>query len=222
MLQLQSVSKQYGRKIILTGVDLDLSPGSLNVMVGSNGAGKSTLLRLIAQLERPTGGNITLHGRHPDPTAIAYLPQEVHFHPLLTVDRIIRFYAEVWQADDYASRAALIRWGLEVHADKKTRELSGGLRQRLGLAVLSLRPAQLILLDEPGLSLDPHWRAVLRDWLKGMTTSGAIALITTHMLAEWESGADRLLVCEEGVVHTLPAPQQNGLISCQPRMETSR
>lgn len=221
MLHLKGVSKRYGRKCILTGVDLALNPGSLNVMIGSNGAGKSTLLRLIAQLERPSGGSITLDERPPDPTAIAYLPQEVHFHPLLTVARIIRFYAEVWQTNDCAARAALIRWGLEAHAEKKTTELSGGLRQRLGLAVLSLRPAQLILLDEPGLSLDPHWRSVLRDWLIGMTAAGSTALITTHMLAEWESGADRLLVCEAGVVRTLPA-QHDSLAGRAPLMETSR
>ncbi|KAF0093239.1 MAG: ABC transporter-like protein [Puniceicoccaceae bacterium 5H] len=200
MLEVSQLSKRYGRHAVLDAVELSLAPGSLNVLVGPNGAGKSTLLRLLAQLERPTGGRILLDGQRLRAEQVGYLPQDLRFHPLLSVRRVLRFYADVWRQSPEAVQAALVRWGLEAHADKRTRELSGGLRQRLGLAALSLRPVQLLLLDEPGLSLDPHWRIQLRSWLRQMTREGAIALVTTHLLPEWGDSMDRLLNCADGKV----------------------
>jgi len=200
MLNISSLSKCYGRNTVLDEVDFSLKGGSLNVLTGSNGTGKSTLLRLIAQIERPTGGNIELFGRVPVPLQIGYLPQNLHFNSLLTVVNIIQFYASVWGLPKTVAQAALVRWGLETHQGKRTGELSGGLRQRLGLAVLYLRPAALILLDEPGLSLDPYWRNQLGEWLMRLAQEGVIVLATTHIGQEWADKADRMLCCEEGKV----------------------
>lgn len=204
MLEIQSLVKRYGRSTVLDGVVLSLAPGSLNVMVGANGAGKSTLLRMMAQLERPTRGQMRLHGQPVDPCRVGYLPQNLQFHPLLTVGQILQFYAEVWSCSTEATQAALVRWGLEGHSRKPTAQLSGGLRQRLGLAVLSLRPVSLLLLDEPGLSLDPDWRDHLRAWLVQMAREGAIVLVTTHLLEEWHGAHVRNLNCIDGKVVDLP------------------
>ena len=198
MLHLTALTHQYGRQTVLDDLTLALEPGSLNVLGGSNGTGKSTLLRLLAGIERPTRGRIAWHGATPPPSAIGYLPQDLGFHPLLTVTQILRFYAEVRQLPETASRAALVRWGLETHAAKRTRELSGGLRQRLGLAILGLGRFRLLLLDEPDLSLDPAWREALREWLAGAKGTDAVIVVTTHLTSEWESVADRLWQCEDG------------------------
>lgn len=201
MLEITSLHRRYGRQTVLDAVDLSLPPGSLNILSGVNGAGKSTLLRLLAQVERPTSGKFTLGGKPPRIESTGYLPQHLGFHPLLTVSHVIEFYAEVWNLPLSAARAALIRWGLESHARKRTGELSGGLRQRLGLAILGLRSFELLLLDEPGLSLDTEWRRVLRAWLATLAGEGALILVTTHLQVEWESVADRLLCCRDGKVH---------------------
>lgn len=200
MLKISSLVRRYGKHTVLDAVDLQLSDGSLNVLGGANGTGKSTLLRLLAQLERPNSGRIEWEGKPPAPSEIGYLPQDLGFHPLLTVSRIIRFYAEVRDSSSSAAQAALVRWGLESHAEKRTSELSGGLRQRLGLAIMGLCPFKLLLLDEPDLSLDPEWRCALREWLARVAADGAVVMVTTHLAPEWESCADRILCCKDGKI----------------------
>lgn len=205
MLIVHSVSKRYGRAKVLEKASFSLEPGSLNVMIGPNGAGKSTLLRILAGMERPDEGGVVLEGAQLREEDFVYLPQDLSFHPLLTVSRVIRFYAEVWHRPAEVAEAALRRWGLEAHRGKRTSQLSGGLRQRLGLAVLSMRSTRLILLDEPGLSLDPEWRRTLTDWLIERRAEGATALVTTHIGHEWTAAADRVLRCRGGIVEDLKA-----------------
>ncbi len=200
MLNLQSIDKRYGRVEVLRAATASLSAGSLNVMIGPNGAGKSTLLRIIAKLERADRGDVLLAGEALSADSVGYLPQDVGFHPLLTVERIARFYADAYRLVPEAADAALVRWGLQDHAKKRTAELSGGLRQRLGLAVLSLDRRQVLLLDEPGLSLDPKWRRSLIDWLRSCASEGSVILVTTHVASEWRLDADQLLHCEGGAV----------------------
>jgi ABC-type multidrug transport system ATPase subunit len=94
----------------------------------------------------------------------------------------------------------LQRFGLQDDAKKRAGELSGGLRQRLGLAVLLLPDAPVLLLDEPDLSLDPPWRGRLQQILRDEARLGKTILVTTHLLGEWEGIADRCLVCEDGAM----------------------
>ena len=83
-------------------------------------------------------------------------------------------------------------------ANERTGALSGGMRQRLGLALLLLADAPVLLLDEPGLSLDPGWRTRLQEILREKTARGHAILVTTHLIAEWNGVADRCLLCREG------------------------
>ena len=85
-------------------------------------------------------------------------------------------------------------------ADKPAGKLSGGLRQRLGLAILLQPEVPVLLLDEPGLSLDPHWRRRLQALLRAEAAKGRTILLATHLLAEWEGVADCCLLCEEGCI----------------------
>jgi len=193
---------------VLRGFDLVPEPGRLNLLIGSNGAGKSTALKVAAGLWRPQSGELRFDGqvlRHREPrmTKIAYLPQSPVFHPRLRVRGLINFYARLEGADKTAAEAALERFGLEPHRDHRSAELSGGLRQRLGLAILSLSSAPVWLLDEPGLSLDPLWRQKLQSWLKEASSSGRIVLAATHLLAEWEGRADACYLCEHGRIESV-------------------
>ena len=96
-------------------------------------------------------------------------------------------------------------WGLAERLDTPTGRLSGGLRQRLALAVFSLPDAPVLALDEPGLSLDPDWRRFLQAELTAVARRGHTVLVATHLLGEWEGQADRCLVLEHGrVTRELP------------------
>jgi ABC-type multidrug transport system ATPase subunit len=90
--------------------------------------------------------------------------------------------------------------GLGEVARMRTEKLSGGMRQLLGLAFLLLADAPILLLDEPGLSLDPDWRKWLQQKLRFEAARGKTILVTTHLIAEWNDVADRCLFCRDGVI----------------------
>jgi ABC-type multidrug transport system ATPase subunit len=90
--------------------------------------------------------------------------------------------------------------GLREFADVRTNELSGGTRQRLGIALLLLPDAPVLLLDEPGLSLDPAWRKRLQETLRFEAARGKTVLVTTHLIAEWNNVAHRCLLCRDGII----------------------
>ncbi|NBB79803.1 MAG: ATP-binding cassette domain-containing protein [Verrucomicrobia bacterium] len=203
MIQWSDIHLSLKGQPVLRGFDLTPVPGQLNLLIGSNGAGKSTALKVAAGLWRPRSGELrfeskVMHHRESRFGRIAYLPQSPLFHPRLRVRELIRFYARLEGADLSEAEIALERFGLEAHRHHRSVELSGGLRQRLGLAILSLSSAPVWLLDEPGLSLDPLWRRKLQSWLKEASSSGRTVLAATHLLAEWEGRADTCYLCENG------------------------
>jgi ABC-type multidrug transport system ATPase subunit len=131
---------------------------------------------------------------------LAFLPQSVVFDPRLSCRQVMRFYARLRGVESRRIPQLLALVGLDENADKRTGELSGGLRQRLGLAVLLLPEAPVLLLDEPGLSLDPEWRVTMQEILRRKAAEGACVLVATHLLAEWNGVADRCLSCRDGKV----------------------
>lgn len=211
MIALQDIHLSLKGQPVLRGFDLAPAPGKLNLLVGSNGAGKSSALKLAAGLWRPDAGNVRYEGRTLSPREkradrIAYLPQSPLFHPRLRVCELVLFYARLEGVDRNACEGALERFGLEAHRKHRSSELSGGLRQRLGLAILSLSSAPVWLLDEPGLSLDPLWRRRLQSWLREVCRSGRTVLAATHLLAEWEGRADTCYLCENGRIEGMLDP----------------
>ncbi len=113
--------------------------------------------------------------------------------------------------------------GLLEAAQERTGELSGGMRQRLGLALLLLAEAPVLLLDEPGLSLDPGWRTRLQEILREEGTRGRAVLVTTHLIAEWNGVADRCLLCRDGRIEReidpTDLPQNFDDVVTLPRLE---
>jgi ABC-type multidrug transport system ATPase subunit len=95
---------------------------------------------------------------------------------------------------------------LTAAAEQPCGTLSGGMRQRLGLALLILADADVLLLDEPGLSLDPDWRRALMKWLRDCADTGATVLMATHLLEVWRPAIDRVLTCSDGLIRAEDAP----------------
>ena len=202
MIIAEHLSKSYGRgRPVLEDLSLSAPPGEVTLLVGANGVGKTTTLRLLSGLARPDGGDAFIGGfslcnaRPQAQQQLSYLPQGVAFHPQLTCQAVLEFYAGLRGITESQARVAkLLRMvGLESEAKKRTHALSGGLRQRLGLAVLLLPDAPVLMLDEPGLSLDPEWRGRLKEVLQSEARRGKAVLVATHLLAEWEGEAGRAL-----------------------------
>ncbi|HUG12238.1 MAG TPA: heme ABC exporter ATP-binding protein CcmA [Opitutaceae bacterium] len=203
MILVRNLTKSFGARRVLDGLDLEVEPGAVTLLVGANGAGKTTSLRLIAGLSSPDAGTIAIAGhdlfadRSSALAQMAFLPQSPRFHPRLTVRETTEFYAHLRGRRSEVD-CALDVWGLAEHSRVPTGKLSGGLRQRLALAIITLASAPVILLDEPSLSLDPEWRHHLQEFLSAEAARGCTVLVATHLLGEWEGRTDRCILVERG------------------------
>jgi len=206
MIIARDLHKSYRRKIVLRGMSLRVHPGEVTLLVGANGAGKSTTMKILAGLTRADGGAARICGHDiakaplQAQRSLSYLPQNPQFHPRLTCTDVLKFYARIRGLEMVRCARVLGEVGLASAANERTGTLSGGMRQRLGLALLLLATSPVLLLDEPGLSLDPGWRAQLQEILRSRAARGSAVLVTTHLIAEWNGIADRCLVCHEGEI----------------------
>jgi ABC-type multidrug transport system ATPase subunit len=204
MIWLKDIIKSYGKKPVLREISFEARPGQITLLIGANGAGKSTTIKVLAGLTRPNAGQAWVNQvdivkqRIAAQRTLSYLPQRPSFHPRMTCGEIVRFYARLRNVEPSRYHAALELAGLREFESVRTGELSGGTRQRLGLALLLLPDAPVLLLDEPGLSLDPGWRMRLQSTLRFEADRGKTVLVTTHLVREWNEIADRCLLCREG------------------------
>ncbi len=204
MIETQELYKNFGRKEVLRGLTLLAQPGEITMLVGANGAGKSTTMKLLAGLstaDRGTAviaGHDIVHRRREAQRALSYLPQNPEFHPRLSCLQVLNFYARLRGLNPARNAEMLEQVGLTKSARERTGALSGGMRQRLGISLLFLPDAPVLLLDEPGLSLDPGWRHRLQEMLRAEAARGKTVLMTTHLIAEWNGVARRCLLCHRG------------------------
>lgn len=213
MIAVEGLTKSYGARGVLRDLAFEARPGEVTLLVGANGSGKSTTMRILAGLS-PATGTMRVDGHVVDPrrpmpcAAASFLPQSPRFHPRLTAAQVLAFYARLRQTPTGAIERVARQWALGDRLETPTGELSGGLRQRLALAIFSLPEASVLLLDEPGLSLDPDWRRFLQDELRSAARDGRTVLVATHLLGEWEGRADRCLVLEQGRITRELAPER--------------
>ena len=206
MIAVEALTKSYGRNLVLRGMTFNAAPREITLLVGANGAGKSTTMKVLAGLIRPNGGSARIDMIDivrqciAAQRSLAYLPQRPSFHRRMTCGEILRFYARLRGVAAPRYEAVLDLAGLREFERVRTSALSGGTLQRLGLALLLLPDAQVLLLDEPGLSLDPGWRQRLQDTLRFEAKQGKTVLVTTHLVREWNNVAHRCLLCRDGKI----------------------
>lgn len=213
MILAGQLAKSFGRHRVLDDASFEARDGQVTLLIGPNGAGKTTTMRLVADLARPDRGSIEICGV-PELTEgqkcrrlFSFLPQNPAFHPRFTCRQILRFYADLRGVPASRVEEVMTKAGLAEVADKPSGHLSGGMRQRLGLALLLLPDAPVLLLDEPGLSLDPEWRERLQKILHEEAGRGRTVLVTTHLLHEWNGKADACLLCRDGKILSGIDPQ---------------
>jgi ABC-2 type transport system ATP-binding protein len=206
MIEIENLAKSYGRKQVLRGLSMRVRAGEITLLVGANGAGKTTTIKILAGLLRPGRGQARVQGfdvatrRIAAQRTLAYLPQNPSFHPRFSCLELLRFYARLRGIPMAHCRTVLEQSGLDAVANARSGTLSGGTRQRLGIALLLLADAPVLLLDEPGLSLDPGWRSRLQERLQLEARRGKTVLLATHLIAEWNGVANRCLLCRDGLI----------------------
>src|SRR5262245_58879285 len=181
-LEAVGVSKRYGNREALCGVDLIAQPGQLHGLLGPNGAGKTTLMRVLLGLVRPDAGTVRLLGRELSsirgqiPAGVAGLVEAPAFYPYLSgrknLELLARLHGEAKSGRNFAVEDVLGQTGLAAYADVSLAAYSAGMRQRLGLAGALLRCPQLLLLDEPTSSLDPAGARVVRALTRRLANEG--------------------------------------------------
>jgi ABC-2 type transport system ATP-binding protein len=215
-VQTEGLSKRFGERMALDGVDLEVPRGVAFGFLGANGAGKTTLIRLLLGLAEPTAGRMRLLG-HDLPagraTALAgvgAIIEEPRFHGHLTGRENLMVFAA---ARDAHARAgidrALERVGLAARADDRVKGYSLGMRQRLGVARCLLADPELLILDEPMNGLDPAGILEMRGLIRELVAEGRTVLLSSHLLDEVEKTCDLAAIVDlgrvvaQGTIHEL-------------------
>lgn len=200
----ENLRKRYGAVTAVDGLSFAVEDGETFALIGPNGSGKTTTLRLLLGLARPDEGRVAIGAaaRAPhDPRArraLGYVPQRVEFPAGRTVREVLEHFAELKALEPAAVDAALRRTGLEALADRPANTLSGGTTQRLSLAQALLGEPELLILDEPTASLDPQATWEFRTLIEQLRRDGVTIVLCSHLLAEVERVADRVLILNEG------------------------
>jgi multiple sugar transport system ATP-binding protein len=215
-VEARAVRKHFGDIRAVDGVDLATREGEILVLLGPSGCGKTTLLRMIAGLERPTGGDILIGGRvvndlPPRARKIAMVFQSYALYPHMTVAKNIAFPLKA-QGMPRGEIPRKVEWaaslfGIERLLARKPRELSGGERQRVALARAVVREPDVFLLDEPLSNLDAKLRASARDELQQFQRRiGTTTIYVTHDQIEAMGLGDRIAVMQGGTVRQIGTP----------------
>lgn len=202
-IRVEQASKRFGELDALAPIDLSIDTGEIVTLIGPSGCGKTTLLRMIAGLERTTGGTITIDGAMPDAARkakrIGFIPQSPALLPWRTVEANARLLLDLnptANPDAPPDPIELLeRVGLGEFRNAYPYELSGGMQQRVGLVRAFALGARYLLMDEPFAALDEITRADMRHLLAELCEpTGAAVVFVTHSLAEAVFLSDRVAV----------------------------
>jgi len=218
-LTLENVSKRFGKVSVLEGFNLTVAEGEFLVLVGPSGCGKSTALRIIAGLEEPNEGEVSINGRsvvgvEPKDRDIAMVFQSYALYPHMNVFENMAFglrmgkkMAEPEIKERVAEAADLLR--LADFLGRKPKELSGGQRQRVALGRALVRKPKVFLFDEPLSNLDAHLRNQMRvDIRKLQQKLGVTSIYVTHDQVEATTMGDRIAVLQGGKLQQVESPTE--------------
>jgi ABC-2 type transport system ATP-binding protein len=203
MIEAHQLTKRYGEKTAVDGLDFTVKPGSVTGFLGPNGAGKSTTMRMIIGLDAPTSGSVVVNGRryaehtaplhevgtlleaksiHPGRTAFNHLLAQAYTHgiPRRRVDEVIELT------------------GLQTVAGKRAGSFSLGMSQRLGIAAALLGDPATVMLDEPVNGLDPEGVLWIRNLLTRLAAEGRTVFVSSHLMSEMALVADHLIIVGRG------------------------
>ena len=201
----------FGRHTVVSNIELQTSPGSLVVLIGTNGSGKSTFLKTLAGMLRPIYGSVTILGDDPgkSPCRVAYLPQHPissHTLPLRVRDVVamgrfahIGLFNRESDEDRKIVQTMLEQTGALEFAERPLRDLSSGQQQRTHLAQVLTRQAEVLLLDEPTAGLDINGRKLVADLIASERARGVTVVMATHELQDAESANTVMLLAQRVV-----------------------
>lgn len=205
MIEIERVSKRFGKVQVLTEVSVSWQEPGIMVLVGPNGSGKTTLLKMLLGMVIPTSGKILFEKKDISRCAatyknkISYLPQLAHYPENLSGRELIKMVKELrGEVNEPLLNRMVKGFQLENHLNKKVKHLSGGTLQKLGIVLAFMNNASVYVLDEPTNGLDPLSLFYLKKLILEKKEEGKYVLISTHIIPFVEEIADRLLFILDG------------------------
>jgi ABC-2 type transport system ATP-binding protein len=208
MIELLDVTRAYGEKVAVRGLNLTIPQGELFAFLGPNGAGKTTTIKMLVGLLRPSSGQVRVAGidavRNPREAnrRSGYVPDEPHLYEKLTGREFLQFIAEAYGLSKVDVAENIERqietFGLSSFLDQLGESYSHGMKQRLVFASALLHQPQVLIVDEPMVGLDPRSMRQVKDLLRQQAQQGVTVFMSTHTLPVAEEIADRIGVVNHG------------------------
>lgn len=208
MIEFEQVSRSFGDKAAVDGLNLRIAAGELFALLGRNGAGKTTSIKMLVGLLRPDSGTIRVGGfdlatqTREAVSLVGYVPDQPYLYDKLSGREVLQFVAQMYGLDnDEAHRhieQEIERFELAEFVDELTESYSHGMKQRTVFASALLHSPRVLVIDEPMVGLDPHGVRLLKNLLRYEVNAGMCVLMSTHTLGAAEEVADRVGIMNQG------------------------
>ena len=203
MIEARGLTKRYGKKTAVAGIDFSVQPGKVTGFLGPNGAGKSTTMRMIMGLDRPSAGTVTVNGRpyaqlRSPLTEVGALLDAKAVHSGRSATNHLRAVAATHGIGRRRVEEVIEMTGLQAVAGKRVGGFSLGMGQRLGIAAALLGDPRTLILDEPVNGLDPEGVLWVRNLVKHLASEGRTVFLSSHLMSEMALTADHILVIGRG------------------------
>jgi len=211
-IEVENLTKRYGDLLAVNGISFNVRKGEVFAFLGPNGAGKTTTVEIIDMIRTPTSGKVRLLGMDVTKEKLAIvprigvLPQDFSSFDRITVRETMQFYSRLFSRAhaDIDGLIELVK--LKDKAEEQYKNLSGGLKQRLGIAIALVNDPEVVFLDEPTTGLDPRARREVWEVLLGLKKKGKTIFLTTHYMEEAEILADTVAIISKGMIIATGSP----------------
>jgi ABC-2 type transport system ATP-binding protein len=210
VIEASGLTKRYGEAVAVDDISFTINRGEIFGLLGPNGAGKTTTILMLIGLTEVTDGTVKVLGHDPvrEPLevkrVVGYMPDTVGFYDHMTAADNLRYTAGLIgipvRERDARIAESLERVGLADVRNKHVGAFSRGMRQRLGLAEILMKRAQIAILDEPTSGLDPHATSELLDMIRGLKREGVAVMVSSHLLERVQSICDRVALFNAGKI----------------------
>ena len=212
VIEVEKLTKRYGDLLAVNDISFAVRKGEVFALLGPNGAGKTTTVEIIDTIRTPTSGKVRLLGmdvtkkKHDIVPRIGVLPQGFSSFDKITVRETLQFYSRLFRRRNTDVDALIELVNLKEKTKEHYKNLSGGLRQRLGIAIALVNDPEVVFLDEPTTGLDPRARREVWDVLLGLKKKGTTVFLTTHYMEEAELLADTVAIISKGKIIAMGSP----------------
>jgi ABC-2 type transport system ATP-binding protein len=211
-IEVEKLTKRYGELLAVNDISFNVRKGEVFALLGPNGAGKTTTVEIIDTIRTPTSGKVTLLGmdvtkkKHDIVPRIGVLPQGFSSFDRITVRETLQYYSRLFCCMNADIDRLIELVNLKDKTEEQYKNLSGGLKQRLGIAIALVNDPEVVFLDEPTTGLDPRARREVWEVLQGLKKKGTTVFLTTHYMEEAELLADTVAIISKGKITAMGSP----------------